>query len=300
LLRANQEGAGYDALCIVAMSSVAGSIFYHRNKGTEEEKLLTGKNKVQLCHKIGDSLTNLNVFQAWLKNDTEKDKTRWCKANGINFRSMLTARDALNEIHKVLCTEVKVVLELKFCQPEVQASIIPRLILECFASNLARFTGHKERGYYVINKNECLILHPSSSLAMFGGTLPKWIVFEQEISTSRHYILNATEIAESDVVTLIQRGIIRCDMRELESKEISPFIVETNLGKTVVRNLIGREGKGKRTLEENIEQIINRNQGTTSSHCVLEFTDGKLIAFCAHSALPIVKTRFKGRLGSCS
>jgi hypothetical protein len=42
--------------------------FQCNNMGTEEEKLLVEKSQVHMCHKTGDHLTNLSVFQAWLAN----------------------------------------------------------------------------------------------------------------------------------------------------------------------------------------------------------------------------------------
>jgi hypothetical protein len=74
------------------------------------------------------------------------------------------------------------------------------------------------------------------------------------------------------------------------------LIVESNLGKSVARNLIGQDEENKQILEKNVEQTICRSLGVASSYCVLKFREGRLKAFCTESAQRIVQDVISGRL----
>jgi ATP-dependent RNA helicase DHX8/PRP22 len=105
LLRTIEEGIGFDGLCTVAVSTATSGVFFRA--GTDDEKETSDKHKLRFCHSKGDTITNLNVFQEWWNIETEKAKAKWCQDNSINFKSMRNAREIMNEIRKLLTTELR-------------------------------------------------------------------------------------------------------------------------------------------------------------------------------------------------
>ena len=281
LLRGIEEGLGFDALCVVAMSTAASGTFYRG--GTQQEKEESDKRKVRFCHEKGDILTSLNVFQEWWHVLSEREKTGWCLENSVNAKSMRLMRESINEIRKTLSTELKIKVEVTFCEIEKRDNMIPRLILECFVANVARFTGHRKKGYFMIKNDQTLILHPSSSLCLLG-TLPKWVVYEQVLSTSQDFIINVTTVEENDIDDIVKKQLLTCDLSLLNDRVLHANTI-SNVGKIVSRNLIGAKGASIRALEEDVQKAIC-NPGKAISLCVLEIVvnEGKMTIFTPQSA----------------
>jgi ATP-dependent RNA helicase DHX8/PRP22 len=278
LLRAIEEGIGFDGLCTVAVSIATSGVFYRG--GTDAEKETSDQHKLRFCHSKGDTLTNLNVFQEWWNIETEKTKAKWCQDNSINFKSMRNAREFINEIRKLLTTELEMKIEEQFSEDAIRDEIIPRLMLECFVANVGRFTGNKRKGYFLLKDTSAMVVHPSSSLCMLGD-LPKWVVYEQVLSTSQDFILNVTAVEESDIVKAIEQGTLKCDLAALECRMLSTHVV-SYVGNVTARNLIGPKGASIRALEIGVQQAISQTDGETPPLCAVEVvsSEAKLVLSC--------------------
>jgi len=71
-----------------------------------------------------------------------------------------------------------------------------RVLFNCYSSNLSRFSGHERCGF-VPAKHPVVALHvyPSSALT-YIEELPRWVIYEQVLTTNRTFLLNATYIRE--------------------------------------------------------------------------------------------------------
>ena len=71
-------GLGTEALVSVALSSLAGQVFFRG--GTGEMKEESDKMKLSFCHPMGDQMTSISVYQCWHEQKKE-DHTKLCLEN---------------------------------------------------------------------------------------------------------------------------------------------------------------------------------------------------------------------------
>jgi ATP-dependent RNA helicase DHX8/PRP22 len=171
-----------DALVIAALASISGSVFFR--VGTLDGVQLADQQKIQFCNELGDFITMLELFKAWV-NIPEYSKSKWCVANSINAKSMRIARDTMKDIKASLRRDVGLRVEENW-EPSSEADHLrlAELLFGCFRENLCVYSGHPKTGYINLRTREVCRLHPGTSLCYLGNVAPELVVYDQVNSMS--------------------------------------------------------------------------------------------------------------------
>jgi len=255
-----ERGIALESALMAAVSSVGGSVFFRG--GSDEQKKLADRKKTRFCDEWGDIITLVNVYKEW-STLGERSRNRWCVDNSINAKSMRTARDVLAEIRQTFKTELGVSISSEFAETYDTNDKMARVIFDCYFSNLCRFSGHEREGFVLAAlPSHSMHIHPSSALT-YIEELPKWIVYEQMLTTSRTFLLNATYVREEWVLDDVASGKLKLSM-----PDISSFIVEPtetwHIGYQCVRSLLFNKAEPKKELES---QVANFSH---SSKCLID------------------------------
>ncbi|XP_061196390.1 uncharacterized protein LOC133204659 [Saccostrea echinata] len=242
------SNVGLEGIIIAASCTVSGSLFYRG--GTKEEKEKSDKLKVPFCHKYGDHFTNLEVYKEWHKV-TEKQKGRWCKDNSINGKAMRSIRDAANEILFILKRDLSITMKFEFTGAEDVERKLQKLLFRSFQSNLCHFLGHEKAGYYFIDKNQQVIMHPSSAFQSLASC-PNWVIVEKVMQTSRDFALNITAVADEDVEEALNEGSLDFDIDDVERRKVAPVLTEY-VGVQVHREFVGPRYSNVRAMQDNLK-----------------------------------------------
>lgn len=240
------HNVGLEGIIIAASCTVAGSLFYRG--GTKEQKETSDKLKVPFCHKHGDHFTNLNVFKEW-NAVHEKQKGKWCRDNSINGKAMRSIRDCANEILHILKKDLDIHIKFEFTDTHVER-ILQRLLFRSFQTNLCHYLGHEKAGYYFIDKNQQVIMHPSSAFQSLAS-FPKWVIVERVMQTSRDFALNITAVADEDVEEALVDGSLDFDIEDVESRRVAPILTEY-VGTHGHREFVGPRYSKVRAMQENL------------------------------------------------
>lgn len=265
---------GFEAIVIASSCTTIGSLFYRA--GTQCEKDVSDKLKVQFCHRKGDYFTYLNVYRAWSAIQ-EKEKGKWCKDNSINGRAIRNIRDTMNEIRLILKKEMLCTVTFKETGGERDHRILQKLLFQAFEGNLCHYLGHEKAGYHFIDKNQQVFIHPSSSF-LYLASCPDWVIVEKILNTSREYAVNITEVLEEDVTEAIANGDLTLDIEDVTGKRVE-MIYREFVGTRLYAHFVGpRHFKVKelesalKTQNDNSVFIIdaNRNKGEISIYAPAE------------------------------
>ena len=215
------QGVGAEALALAAIATVSGSVFFRM--GSEEEKHIADSRKVGFCHSGGDLLTLLEVYRQHLKQPKGK-RNKWAFDNSLNAKSLRLADETIKELKLVLKHELNIIVPDAIEQNGITDLKLQKILVSCFAANLCVFTGHQKAGFRVVAFNHCAQLHPSSALKFLGET-PQFIVFEQQLKTSRDFVINATPVEETWLHELISERTVKYDFKELMSTVLTEVVL---------------------------------------------------------------------------
>ena len=240
-----------ESAIMAAVSTVGGSIFFRG--GSEEQKQQSDRKKTRFCDEWGDIVTLVNVYKEW-STVPEKQRSKWCVENSINAKSMRATRDILAEIRQTFKVELNIAIPSEFPERDVDNDKMARILFECYSVNLSRFSGHEREGFVLAKvPSITLHVHPSSALT-YVEELPRWVVYEQVLTTSRTFLLNATYVKEKWVLEQIASG-----KTTLSLPELSMFILEPvpvwHIGSQCVRSLLVNKAESKKILESEIKNI---------------------------------------------
>ena len=114
LLDGIAAGVGPEAAAVVAISSLAGSVFFRG--GTDEMKNKSDLTKIQFCHSAGDQMSYLSVYYEWMQQKRDI-RTQWCVDNYINAKSMRLVEETIKELRDILTKKLGIELTFKsyFC-----------------------------------------------------------------------------------------------------------------------------------------------------------------------------------------
>ena len=216
------SNVGVEGIIIAASCTVSGSLFYR--SGTKEQKEIADKLKVQFCHKRGDLFTNLCVFKEWYKVD-EKRKGKWCIDNSINGKALRIIRDSAKEIMHTLKKDLDIRIEFKFSESVDMERVLQKLLFKSFQNNLCHFLGHEKAGYHFIDKNQQVILHPSSALQSLAS-FPEWVIVENILQTSMDYALNVTAVADEDILEALDNRSLKFDFKDVTERKVTQVVTE--------------------------------------------------------------------------
>ena len=254
------RGIPLESAIMAAVSTVGGSIFFRA--GSEEEKKLSDRKKTRFCDEWGDIVTLVNVYREW-DAIPKKYSNKWCMRHSINAKSMRAAKDILGDIRRTFKTEVNIVIPNRYARHDSANEKMARILFECYSSNLGRFSGHEREGYVLAKVPSVAVhVHPSSSLT-YIEELPQWVVYEQMLSTSRTFMLNATYVKEKWVLEQIA-----AEKSKLSLPSLSAFTLERvqtwYIGNSCVRCLLSNKAEAKKELESKARDI------SENSKCIID------------------------------
>ena len=211
LLDGVDRGLGTEALISVAISSLAGQVFFRG--GTDEMKQESDKEKLTFCHPMGDQMTNLSVYRHWQEQE-KNNRNQWCVEKYVNAKSMRIVQDTAKELGHILKQRLKVNLPLMLESLDAADSYLGKLYFDAFLNNLAVYLGHEQAGYLTItDTNTAFVLFPGSSLKQLSST-PKYVIYEKTLKTSRHFLTQVMCVKQEWVNEAVEMGRLSEDPAE--------------------------------------------------------------------------------------
>ena len=212
------QNVGAEAVALAAVATVSGSLFFRM--GSDKERELADSRKIRFCHSGGDLLTMLEVFRQYLKQPKAK-RNKWAFDNSLNAKSLRLTEETVKELKLALKHELDVIVpDAAFHENGNIDQTMQRILIDCYVSNLAVYTGHEKAGYRIVSSNQSVQIHPSSALNFLGAT-PQFVVFEQLLKTSRDFAINTTPVEESWLCEMISAGTVSYTMDDLKSTVMS-------------------------------------------------------------------------------
>ncbi|XP_044175028.1 ATP-dependent RNA helicase DEAH12, chloroplastic-like [Acropora millepora] len=212
------QNVGTESVALAAVATVSGSLFFRM--GSDKERELADSRKIRFCHNGGDLLTMLEVFRQYLKQPKAK-RNKWAFDNSLNAKSLRLTEETVKELKLALKHELDVIVpDAAFHENGNIDETMQRILIDCYVSNLAVYTGHEKTGYRIVSSNQSVQIHPSSALNFLGAT-PQFVVFEQLLKTSRDFAINTTPIEESWLCEMISVGRVSYTMDDLKSTVMS-------------------------------------------------------------------------------
>eukprot|EP00026_Physarum_polycephalum_P002485 Phypoly_transcript_02492.p1 GENE.Phypoly_transcript_02492~~Phypoly_transcript_02492.p1 ORF type:complete len:744 (+),score=127.94 Phypoly_transcript_02492:527-2758(+) len=167
-----------EILSIAAMLSVPNCFVRPR-----EAQKAADIAKSRFSHASGDHLTLLNVFHAFMQNQQEP---AFAHENFLNSRSLRSAVNVRAQLARIMTRFHLPLVSADFASKDFYTNI-QKCILSGFFMQVA-LAG--KQGYLTAKDNQMVSLHPSSSLT----GRPDWVVYNEYVLTSRHFIRTVTEI----------------------------------------------------------------------------------------------------------
>ena len=212
------QNVGAEAVALAAVATVSGNLFFRM--GSDKERELADSRKIRFCHSGGDLLTMLEVFRQYLKQPKAK-RNKWAFDNSLNAKSLRLTEETVKELKLALKHELDVIVpDAAFHENGNIDQTMQRILIDCYVSNLAVYTGHEKAGYRIVSSNQSVQIHPSSALNFLGAT-PQFVVFEQLLKTSRDFAINTTPVEESWLCEMISAGTVSYTMDDLKSTVMS-------------------------------------------------------------------------------
>ncbi|XP_067054125.1 uncharacterized protein [Acropora muricata] len=212
------QNVGAEAVALAAVATVSGSLFFRM--GSDKERELADSRKIRFCHSGGDLLTMLEVFRQYLKQPKAK-RNKWAFDNSLNAKSLRLTEETVKELKLALKHELDVIVpDAAFHENGNIDQTMQRILIDCYVSNLAVYSGHEKAGYRIVSSNQSVQIHPSSALNFLGAT-PQFVVFEQLLKTSRDFAINTTPVEESWLCEMISAGTVSYTMDDLKSTVMS-------------------------------------------------------------------------------
>ncbi|RLN87385.1 hypothetical protein BBJ28_00021469 [Nothophytophthora sp. Chile5] len=196
LLKSTELGCAEEALSVVSMLSVE-SIFY----SPRDKKAEAAQSRARFIAYEGDQITLLNVFNGYVQCGA-KQRNKWCRDHYINHRAMTRVESVRLQLKGYL---EKLELPIASSFPDIdplRKSIVAGFFLNTAMRSLADGLGGSKTAYKTMcGRSEIVKVHPSSSLFMRNPP-PKWVVYNELVFTSKHYIRSVLVIEKDWLVEL--------------------------------------------------------------------------------------------------
>ncbi|XP_075733811.1 putative ATP-dependent RNA helicase DHX35 isoform X3 [Rhipicephalus microplus] len=180
LLVSGEYGCSEEALTIVSMLQIESIFLFPSHRKVEARK---AKYKFSVLE--GDLLTLLNVYNAFLKKNKDK---QWCNQMFLNYNGLTRATEIRNQLRKLL---QKHKVPLVSCEGDTD--LVCRCIVAGHFANAAYL--HYSGEYRTVCGDHPLAIHPTSVL--YTQKQPKWVVFGELTHTSREFMRNVTVVESS-------------------------------------------------------------------------------------------------------
>lgn len=252
LLDSIEVGVGLEGAVIVAVSSLGGNIFFRG--GSQEMKLESDRKKLNFVHPGGDHLTSLNCYKTWSSLKAEK-RTKWCVANFINAKSMRIIEETIKDVKHLLSQKFKIHLSPEIDLIAAEAKI-PKIIFFAFFRNISLFLGHEKVGYMTAKSpGENVFLFPGAAL-VHCNLLPKFVLFENTLRISRHFMLQTMPVSEVWIEEAIEQRMLDNEfLSNLQQYIVTPLTV-SSIGRTIYGRVFRRDHKAS---INNLSQLVYPN-----------------------------------------
>ncbi|KAG6541481.1 hypothetical protein Mapa_017155 [Marchantia paleacea] len=251
LLDSIHQGFGQEGLVIAALMSNSGSVFYR--SGSEEVKERADRLKMRFCHPHGELFTLMSVYQEW-ESQPERLRNQWCLRNCISSKAMKRCQDQVMEMRNCLRYELKINVpstsKWSPAQPRESSTPLRKIIFEALAGNLAVFTGHDRLGYTVLSSGQQALLHPSSSILVFGLT-PDFVVYGEILHTSNTF-LDLVTVVEPEWIQPLSSSL-QYDVGALRASIMRQWVVQMTSSNFLSR-VSGKQGQNLLLLKQAIQE----------------------------------------------
>ena len=252
LLDAIHEDIGVEAAAAVAISVLAGSVFFRA--GTDEMKKEGDKRKLFFCHPAGDQMTYLSVYHQWLLQK-KNVRNQWCVENYINAKSMRMIEENVKEFREILDRQCAIKLPTNTPNLMSAEAKLPKLYFNAFIRNICVFLGHERVGYMTERlPGGQLVIFPASSLRQLN-LVPKFLIYEKTLRTSQHFLLQLLPVKDEWVQDAIESGSLPYNpaaSKSIQKCMVSPITIP-NLGQYILKHL--RNRKTRQDIEKALQEI---------------------------------------------
>ena len=246
LLDAIDKGIGAVGAAAVAISSLAGQVFFRPKEDLREE---SDQSRLPFCQDSGDQMTNLHTYFEWY-NQSKNDRKDWCKHNYVNGKSMRMVKEMVEELVLILKQRSHVNILPSLESLANADNILPKLFFDAFMNNLCVHLGHDKIGYWCEKlPTEQLVLHYGSSLH-YLRSYPQCVIFEKTQKTSQHFMLQVLPVREEWIQSAIESGKLPyhpCQAPLYSYYCVSGFTI-SNLGPTILSKLHTKYHPDRRNL----------------------------------------------------
>ena len=237
LLDAIDKGIGMEAAAAVAVSTLAGRVFF-RPAATESQEE-SDKKKLTFCQQSGDQMTYLHTYFEW-SLQSRKHQTQWCMENYVNAKSMRMIQQVVEELLFILKQKLhSSKIPDKIISLDKADKILPKLFFDSFLRNICIHLGHNKVGYWSEKlPTEQLVIHYGSSLHHLNS-VPQYVVYETTQKTSQHFLLQALPVREEWIQEAVRMGRLPChptDNSLFQFYQVAPLCF-SNLGPKMVMKL---------------------------------------------------------------
>lgn len=177
LLTAAEMGCSAEVLAIVSMLSVKYHIFRRPPAKRREADACV----MQFYDFMGDHLTLLNVYLAWVDNGRSE---LWARDNYIEQKELEKAGDIREQLLGLMNMHGVPVLSVEAI-PNYTPSTIRKAIAAGSPDNVAARDPNIVGGYRVRQRNHLYYIHPSSALYKRH---PELVIFNDTVTTTRTYM----------------------------------------------------------------------------------------------------------------
>ena len=210
LLDGASQDIGIEAAAAVAISSLAGQVFF-RPITTELQEESDGK-RMKFCQQSGDQMTYLHTFFQW-SLQSKKNKIKWCGDNYVNSKSMRMVQQIVDELRFTL-KKCKIFISPVIKSLDKADQRLPKIFFYAFLQNICVHLGHNAVGYWSEKvPTEQLVIHPASALRHLSS-IPQCVVYEKTQKTSQHFLLQALPVRKEWIAEAIKSRQLECHPTE--------------------------------------------------------------------------------------
>jgi ATP-dependent RNA helicase DHX8/PRP22 len=224
-----KKGVGAEAAAAVAISTLAGRVFFRPTTAESQEE--SNMKRLPFCQQSGDQMTYLHTYFQWSLEEWS-DRNKWCVENYVNAKSMRMVQHTVDELRFILKQKHIFTIPGTIESLDKADKILPKLFFDAFLRNMCIHLGHNQVGYWSERlPEEQLVIHYGSSLHYLSST-PQCVVYEKTQKTSQHFLLQALPVREEWIQEAIESGKLLCHPAEndlLQFYQVAPLSF-TNLG----------------------------------------------------------------------
>ena len=236
LLDAIDKGVGMEAAAAVAVSTLAGRVFFRPAANESQEE--SDKKKLTFCQQSGDQMTYLHTYFEWSQQE-RINQNKWCVENYVNAKSMRMVQHVIDELRFVLRQKRIFTIPDKIISLDEADKILPKLFFDSFLRNICIHLGHNRIGYWSEKlPTEQLVIHKGSSLHHLNS-VPQCVVYETTQKTSQHFLLQALPVRKEWIQEAVDLGRLPCNPADnslFQFYKVEPLLF-ANLGPSLSSKL---------------------------------------------------------------